>query len=157
VRIVAAAAAFAVLAGSAAAAGSVQAPPLAGTDVATGKRLSLADYGGRVVVVNVWGSWCGGCITEASALRRFAARHPRVVLLGIDAEDSRSAALAFERRYGLHHPSIFDPNDVLAHRLRVHGLPTTYFLNRQHRIVATIAGAGTLRRFESGLHAAFGR
>jgi thiol-disulfide isomerase/thioredoxin len=156
VRLVAGALVAAALAASAGAAAPRRAPPLSGADVVTGKPLSLADYKGRVVVVNVWGAWCGGCITEAPALRRFAERHPSIVLLGIDSEDSRAAARAFYRRYGLRHPSIFDPSDVLARRLRVHGLPTTYFLNRRHEIVATIAGTGTLAKFDRALHAAIG-
>jgi thiol-disulfide isomerase/thioredoxin len=156
VRVVALALAAASVAGSAFAAVPRQAPTLSGTDVVTGKPLSLADFAGRVVVVNVWGAWCGGCITEALALRRFAARHPKVVLLGIDSEDSRTAARSFSRRYGLRHPSIFDPKDVLARRLRVQGLPSTYFLNRRHQIVATVAGAGTLAKFERALRAAIG-
>jgi thiol-disulfide isomerase/thioredoxin len=139
------------------AAAALQAPPLAGTDVVTGKRLSLADYSGRVVVVNVWGAWCGGCITEAPAVARFVRRHPRVAVLGIDSEDSRSAARAFYRRYGLHHPSIFDPQGVLARRLGLQGLPTTLFLDRRHRVVARVVGAGTLPGFERALRVALGR
>jgi thiol-disulfide isomerase/thioredoxin len=155
VRAVAAAIVAAALTASALAAAPVrQAPPLSGTDVLSGRRISLGAYAGRPVVVNVWGAWCGGCIVEAPALRRFAALHPGVVLLGIDAEDSRAAARAFAHRYGLRHPSIFDPHDVLARRLRVRGLPTTYFLDRRHRIVATVAGTGTLAKFERGLRAA---
>jgi thiol-disulfide isomerase/thioredoxin len=136
---------------------SLQAPPLSGVDVVTGKRLSLDDYRGRVVVVNVWGAWCGGCITEAPDLARFVRRHPGVAMLGVDSEDSKAAARAFYRRYGLHHPSIFDPQGVLARRLRLHGLPTTLFLDPRHRIVATVVGAGTLPRFEGALRVALGR
>ena len=139
------------------AAASLQAPPLAGTDVITGKRLSLADYRGRVVVVNVWGAWCGGCITEAPDLARFVTRHPGVAVLGVDSEDSKAAARAFYRRFGLHHPSIFDPQGALAHRLGLQGLPTTLFLDRSHRVVATVVGAGTLAGFEGALRVALGR
>jgi thiol-disulfide isomerase/thioredoxin len=153
-RLVAAAVLASALAAPAGAARVRQAPPLAGRDAITDAPVSLADYRGRVVVINVWGTWCGGCITEAPALARFARAHPDVALLGIDAEDSRPAARAFYRRYGWRHPSIFDPQDVLARRLGAHGLPTTYFLDRRHRIVATIAGAGTFSRFERGLRAA---
>jgi thiol-disulfide isomerase/thioredoxin len=139
------------------AAAALQAPPLAGNDVVSGKRLSLADYSGRVVVVNVWGAWCGGCITEAPDLARFVRRHPGVAVLGIDSEDSRTAARAFYRRFGLHHPSIFDPKGVLARRLGLQGLPTTLFLDRRHRVVARVVGAGTLSRFEGALRVALGR
>jgi thiol-disulfide isomerase/thioredoxin len=138
------------------AAAALQVPMLAGVDVVSGKPLSLADYRGRPVVINVWGAWCGGCITEAPALARFTRLHPGVPLLGIDAEDSRTAARAFYRRYHLHHPSIFDPQGVLSRRLHLRGLPTTLFLDRRHRIVARVVGAGTLPRFERALRAALG-
>jgi thiol-disulfide isomerase/thioredoxin len=140
-----------------AAAAALQAPTLAGADVVSGKPLSLRDYRGRVVVVNVWGSWCGGCIAEAADLRRFVSRHPRIVVLGLDSEDSLSAARAFYRRHGLRHPSIFDPSGTLARRLRLQGLPTTLFLDRRHRIVARVTGAGTLAEFERALRVALGR
>ena len=144
------------LAAGAAAARSLQAPPLAGVDVITGKRLSLDDYEGRPVVVNVWGSWCGGCRTEARDLASFIRTHRKVPMLGIDSEDTKPAARAFYRRYGFHHPSIFDPGGALARRLGLTGLPTTLFLDRQHRIVATVVGAGTLSGFEGALRIALG-
>ena len=50
----------------------------------------------------------------------------------------------------MHFPSIFDPRDVLVHRLRGTGTPITYFLDRRHRIVAALYGAGTLAIFERG-------
>jgi len=139
------------------AAAALQAPPLAGTDLVSGKRVSLADYSGRVVVVNVWGAWCGGCITEAPDLARFVRRHPGIAVLGIDSEDSRTAAQAFYRRFGFHHPSIFDPKGVLARRLGLKGLPATLFLDSRHRVVATVVGAGRLSRFEGALRVALGR
>jgi thiol-disulfide isomerase/thioredoxin len=133
---------------------ALQAPQLSGTDVISGNRLSLADYAGRVVVVNVWGAWCGGCITEAPDLARFERRHPGLAVLGIDSEDSRTAARAFYRRFALRHPSIFDPSGALARRLGLVGLPVTLFLDRRHRVVDRVVGAGTLSRFERGLRVA---
>jgi thiol-disulfide isomerase/thioredoxin len=155
-RILVALAATLLLAASAPAARSPQAPPLAGVDLVSGKRVSLDDYRGRVVVVNVWGAWCGGCLLEARDLARFVLKHPGVAVLGIDSEDTRAAARAFYRRFGLHHPSIFDPRGVLARRLGLTGLPTTLFLDRRHRIVAKVVGAGTLTRFEGALRVAVG-
>ena len=142
------------LTAAAPAASTLQAPRLSGVDVITGKRISLDDYRGRPVVINVWASWCRGCRTEARDLADFARAHPRVPLLGIDSEDSKRAARAFFRRYGFRHPSIFDPNGALAIRLGLAGLPTTLFLDRRHRIVASVAGAGTLARFEAALRVA---
>ena len=124
-------------------------PPLAGTDPVTGKTVSLARWAGKPLLVNLWGSWCHPCRDEAAELRRFLARHPDSVL-GIDVEDSKQGARGFQQRYRIHFPSIYDPKDVLVHRLKATGTPSTYFLDRRHRIVAALYGAGTLAIFERG-------
>ncbi len=125
------------------------APTLAGVDPVTGRPVSLARWSGRPLLVNLWGSWCHPCRAEARELTRFLGRHPGSVL-GIDVEDSKAGARAFARRYGIRFPSIFDPNDRLVRRLGGVGTPTTYFLDRRHRIVAILYGAGTLGVFERG-------
>lgn len=129
--------------------GKKPAPVLAGVDPVSGKHVSLAQWSGHPVLVNLWGSWCHPCRDEAKELRAFLARHPGSVL-GIDVEDSKAGAKAFQRRYHVRFPSIFDPLDVLVNRLKAQGTPTTYFLDRKHRIVAALVGAGTLSLFERG-------
>jgi thiol-disulfide isomerase/thioredoxin len=131
------------------------APELAGIDSVTGKKVSLAQWKGRPVVINLWGSWCRPCRAEAKELRAFLARHPRS-LLGIDVEDSKAGAKAFQKRYRIRFPSIFDPQDVMVNRLKAFGTPSTYFLDRRHRIVAAVYGAGTLKLFERGWKLATG-
>jgi thiol-disulfide isomerase/thioredoxin len=135
--------------------GKKPAPALAGIDPVSGKRVSLTQWTGRPVLVNLWGSWCHPCRDEAKELRAFLVRHPRSVL-GIDVEDSKAGAKGFQRRYQVHFPSIFDPHDVLVLRLDAKGTPTTFFLDRKHRIVAALYGAGTLKLFERGWKLATG-
>jgi thiol-disulfide isomerase/thioredoxin len=131
------------------------APSLAGVDPVTGKKVSLALWKGRPVLVNLWGSWCHPCRDEAKELRAFLARHPGS-LLGIDVEDSKVGAKGFQQRYRIRFPSIFDPRDVLVNRLKAFGTPSTFFLDRRHRIVAALYGAGTLKVFERGWKIATG-
>jgi thiol-disulfide isomerase/thioredoxin len=135
--------------------GKKPAPALAGIDAIGGKRVSLAHWKGKPVLVNLWGSWCHPCRDEAKELRAFLAKHPGAVL-GIDVEDSKAGAKGFQQRYRVHFPSIFDPHDVLVTRLNAPGTPTTYFLDRRHRIVAALYGAGTLKLFERGWKLAAG-
>lgn len=144
----------AVSAATALAAGAPKAPPLSGVDPVTGKHVSLAAYGGRPVVVNVWASWCGGCRQEASALAAFVHSHPKLAVMGIDSMDTKAGARAFYRVYDIEYPSIFDPTGAIGAKLKVIGIPTTFFLDREHRIAATVAGAGTLARFNAALRAA---
>src|SRR5207247_1450076 len=132
-------------------------PFVHGTDPITGKQVSLAQFAGRPVVLNVWASWCAGCNQEAADLARFAARHPGAQVLGVDVQDTTAGARAFYRKWRWRHPSISDPLGSLSHRLAVTGLPTTFFLNRRHRVVGKILGAGSLAEFEQGLRRALRR
>jgi cytochrome c biogenesis protein CcmG, thiol:disulfide interchange protein DsbE len=133
------------------------APSLRGTDPITGKQVSLAQFAGRPVVLNVWASWCTGCNQEAADLARFAASHPGAQVLGVDTQDTTGGARAFYRKWHWHHPSIADPSGSLSAQLAVTGLPTTYFLDARHRVVGKIVGAGNLAEFEQGLRLALRR
>lgn len=130
------------------------APELSGTDPITGKKVALADFAGRPVVINVWADWCPGCRKEAPALRQLAEAHPELTVLGVDFQDTLSGARRFYDEFALSHPSIFDPGGKLGRRLGVVGMPTTIFLNRQHEIVARIVGETNLEGFEQGVEAA---
>ncbi|HLG08488.1 MAG TPA: TlpA disulfide reductase family protein [Gaiellaceae bacterium] len=127
-----------------------------GTDPVTGKRVSLADYTGKPVVINVWGSWCPGCAAEAEDLRRFAADHPEAQLIGIDLQDSKGSARAFYEQYGWRHPSISDPDGEISFSLGLQGTPSTFFLDAQHRVRTRIVGETDYAGFERGLEAALG-
>jgi thiol-disulfide isomerase/thioredoxin len=127
---------------------------IAGTDPVTGDHVSLADYPGKPIVLNVWGSWCVGCMAEARDLATFAREHSDVQTIGIDTQDTAAGARAFYRQYGWKHPSIADPNGRIAAKLALQGTPTTFFLDRRHHIVARIVGATDLAGFEHGLKSA---
>jgi thiol-disulfide isomerase/thioredoxin len=127
---------------------------LTGTSPVTGQRVSLADFAGKPIVLNVWGSWCTGCRAEARDIATFANAHPEVQVVGVDSTDSRGGARAFYREYGWHHPSIEDRSGALAAKLGVTGFPTTFFLDRKHDIVTQIIGATNRAGFERGLKAA---
>jgi thiol-disulfide isomerase/thioredoxin len=133
------------------------APALHGRDPITGKQVGLAQFAGRAVVLNVWASWCTGCNQEAADLARFAAAHPGAQVLGVDTQDTTGGARAFYRKWHWGHPSIADPSGSLSAQLAVTGLPTTYFLDRQHRVVAKVVGAGNLAEFDQGLRLALRR
>jgi len=142
--------ACAVLALSASAA-EARKPPIAGRDVLTGQRVGLAQFGGKPVFVNVWGSWCFGCTAEASTLARFARTHRRqVAFLGIDTEDSKQGARAFYKRFDTDYPSIWDPRGVLAGAWS-RGTPTTLVFDRRHVLVTRIEGSASLAELNAAL------
>lgn len=116
-----------------------------GADPVTGEPVSLGDYFGKPVVINVWGSWCPGCSAEAEDLRRFADDHPDVQVLGIDLQDTKDAAKAFYERWRWTHPSVFDPDGEISFSLGLQGTPSTFFLDRKHRMVSRIVGETDMR------------
>jgi thiol-disulfide isomerase/thioredoxin len=120
--------------------------PVSGTTI-DGAPLALSDYAGKVVVVNVWGSWCAPCRAEAPMLAH-AARDlsgKDVAFLGIDSRDpSESAARAFVRRFDVPYPSIYDQkgSTLLAFRgtLAPNSIPSTVVIDRQGRVAASVLG-----------------
>ncbi|RKN53334.1 TlpA family protein disulfide reductase, partial [Streptomyces klenkii] len=91
------------------------APDLTGETV-DGEPLSLSDYRGQVVVLNIWGSWCPPCIAEADNFVRVAndTADQGVQFVGINTRDrSRENAVAFEDNHDVPYPSLYDPDGRL--------------------------------------------
>lgn len=130
------------------------APAFDGIDPVTGEKVALKSFKGKPVVINIWASWCPGCNDEAADLAKLAESHPEAQVIGIDFQDTKSGARSFYRRWDWMHPSVFDPSGSLTALYGLVGLPTTVFLDAEHRIVARIVGAGTLADFEAGLRRA---
>jgi len=112
-----------------------------------GRRVSLSDFKGKVVLLDVWGSWCAPCRAEApmlaDAARDLADRG--VVFLGIDSRDpSTAAARAFVRRFQVPYPSIYDQrgSTLLSFRgtLTPNSVPSTVVVDRQGRVAASVLG-----------------
>jgi thiol-disulfide isomerase/thioredoxin len=129
-------------------------PPITGRDVETGKTVSLRQFAGRPVLVNIWGSWCGPCNREAPLLAAFARAHrAQIAVLGIDVTDSRAGVRAWYRRYGRAYPSIWDPHALLAGYWS-RGTPTTLVFDRKHRLVRALEGAVTKAQLDAALRRA---
>ncbi len=121
---------------------------LSGPDLVDPARtLSLDDptgpFAGRVVVVNVWGQWCGPCRAEVGQLQRVsdATRALGVAFLGIDVRDTnRQAAQDFVNDRHVTFPSIYDPamRTLIAFggQYPTTVIPSTLVLDRQHRVAA---------------------
>ncbi|WP_083889760.1 TlpA disulfide reductase family protein [Nocardia pneumoniae] len=117
---------------------------LAGPDLMTaGKTASVEDYPGKVVVLNLWGQWCGPCRAEAPALEKVyeATKDKGVAFLGINVRDpqqDKAQDFVVDNKVG--YPSIYDPSMrtllALGGNFPTSVIPTTLVLDRQHRVAA---------------------
>jgi len=105
--------------------------------------VSLDDFAGKVVVINVWGQWCGPCRTEIAQLQKVyeATSAKGVEFLGIDVRDNnRDAARDFIVDHKVTFPSIYDPpmRTMIAFggKYPTTVIPSTVVLDRQHRVAA---------------------
>ncbi|KGI66721.1 TlpA family protein disulfide reductase [Mycolicibacterium rufum] len=118
--------------------------PISGPDLMdTDKTLSLESFRDKVVVLNVWGQWCGPCRTEITQLEQVyrATRDRGVAFLGIDVRDNNiDAARDFVIDRGVTFPSIYDPamRTLIAFggRYPTTVIPSTVVLDRRHRVAA---------------------
>lgn len=120
------------------------APTLKGKNL-DGKDLTTAGSRGKVVVVNVWGSWCAPCRHEAPALVTAAQRTKDVaVFYGINTRDlDRAPAKAFDRAFKVTYPSFYDPDGSLLLDFTVlppKAIPSTVVIDRDGRVAGRFLG-----------------
>lgn len=120
-------------------------PKMSG-DLLTGGRYDVSEARGQVVVVNFWGSWCAPCRAEADDLEATyqATKASGVTFLGVNVQDSRDKAIAFEQGRATY-PSIFDPSSRQALNFDIppNTTPATVVLDRDGRIAVVIRRAVT--------------
>ncbi|UPZ30607.1 TlpA family protein disulfide reductase [Streptomyces sp. LRE541] len=120
-----------------------QAPELSGRTI-DGKQLDVADYKGKIVVLNVWGSWCGPCRLEAKNFVKVSEdlKDRGVQFVGINTRDtSTTPAIAFEKAHGVEYPSLYDPTGKLMLRfekgtLNPQTIPSTLVLDRDGKVAS---------------------
>ncbi|GAA2231251.1 MULTISPECIES: TlpA family protein disulfide reductase [Kitasatospora] len=119
------------------------APEISGKTL-DGGNASLADFKGKVVVLNIWGSWCGPCRAEAAGLQAVSQKYKDkgVQFLGINTRDTDpSLAVRFEQNFGVTYPSIYDPEGTQILKfpkgsLNPQSIPTTIIVDREGRLAA---------------------
>ncbi|MBU3868715.1 TlpA family protein disulfide reductase [Streptomyces sp. 4503] len=126
-----------------------KAPSLKGSRLGGGS-LTLSDYRGKVVVINIWGSWCSPCRAEVPNLLKVAGDlKDEVQFLGINTRDiSQAPALAFEGNFKVNYPSWYDPigKKILQFpkgSLNPKLIPSTIVLDKKGRIAARALKAVT--------------
>lgn len=122
-----------------------------------GSQRHSADLQGQTLVVNFWASWCQPCREEMPELQRVwqAYRDQGVVFVGVVLKgDDQNAAQAFLREAGIAYPNGQDDEGTLATNFHVVGLPNTFILSQEGRLVHRFIGPVTAARLRQRLEQA---
>lgn len=110
-----------------------------------GRKVSLSDFKGKVVMLEFWATWCTPCKASAPFLEALHQRYKDqgFVLLGIslDREDALEKVKAFVDVYGLHYPNLMDSSKKVGRLYRIRGIPSLFLIDRDHKIVMKHTGA----------------
>ena len=121
----------------------VPAPPESFQDL-DGAPVRLADFGGRVVVLNFWATWCAPCIREMPSLDRLQTALEdeglNVVAVSIDRNGAKVVA-PFAEKLGLVRLGLYlDPKSAFARAFGLSGLPATFLIDAEGRLVGGMNG-----------------
>lgn len=109
---------------------------------AQGGVMTLERFEGRVVLLNLWATWCAPCVREMPSLDRLAADQPALAVVPVSMDLQAPSAARFLERHGLAHlPLYHDPSGQLMRRLGAHGLPASFVIDRKGRVAAVVRGS----------------
>lgn len=124
-----------------------------------GNRYNLATHRGNWVVVNFWATWCRPCVKEMPELSMLDATHEHIEVLGLAYDDSEPQQIrAFLRKHPVAYPiAIVDAYDPPRSFAIPRGLPTTYLISPEGKMVRKFMGPVDARDLEDAIAAAGGR
>jgi thiol-disulfide isomerase/thioredoxin len=119
------------------------APPMGFTDL-DGKELTLEQFKGKVVVLNLWATWCVPCIKEMPSLERLSAKlkDKGVAVMSISQDRGGAKQVApFLEKQGLKTlPVYLDPKGAVLRAIGARGLPTTLVIDKEGREIGRLEG-----------------
>jgi peroxiredoxin len=118
-----------------------------------GAPVSLAAYRGKIVVMNLWASWCPPCRAEMPDLERFESQYRSrgVVVIGVNQGESAQRASAFASALRIHFPIWLDSDQQYGRVFTALGLPTTVVIGRDGNVVKGFDGALTIDQMHAAV------
>ncbi|MEJ2430050.1 MAG: TlpA disulfide reductase family protein [Deltaproteobacteria bacterium] len=108
-----------------------------------GKEVSLSDQRGKVLLVNVWATWCPPCRREMPSMQRlykkFKGKNFEILAVSIDSE-GRKAVEPFMRKMNLTFPALLDPGETIRSLYGITGVPESFIIDQQGILVEKIIG-----------------
>jgi len=110
----------------------------------TGQTVELSNLRGKLVLVNLWATWCEPCLREMPSLERLQSRlGERIAVLAVSEDRGGNKAVEpFIAKLGLKSLKIYiDPKSEVGHALGVRGLPTSFVIDRDGKVIGRVEGA----------------
>lgn len=109
----------------------------------SGGNITLSSLRGNPVVLNFWASWCPPCREEAPTLEKIwqVYKDKDVTFIGVNIQDREADARAYIEEFGITYPNGPDIGGRITIDYGVSGIPVTFFVNREGRIVSRWVGA----------------
>jgi cytochrome c biogenesis protein CcmG, thiol:disulfide interchange protein DsbE len=108
-----------------------------------GKNINLADYKGKVVILDFWATWCGPCRRGVPDLVSIQKNYgDKVVIIGISLDDDRTKKdiLPFMKEYGVNYPVVYGNSEVVINYGNIRAIPTSFIIDQNGNIVDKYVG-----------------
>lgn len=116
----------------------------------SGKAVSLADYRGKIVVLNFWASWCAPCMREMPNLERLNQdyKHEGIQVLGVAVVSNSNDIPGKVALTGVTYPILIGDKDLIAQYGSFSDLPTTFIIDENGRILRQLSGSNSFKALE---------
>lgn len=107
-----------------------------------GREISPSDFGGKVLVLNFWASWCQPCVEETPSLNDFARKYASqgVVVVGVSVDRNEKLYRNFIRRNGVAFQTARDPDSNISASYGTYKVPETYIIDKSGKVVQKVIG-----------------
>ncbi|HUA83128.1 MAG TPA: TlpA disulfide reductase family protein [Bryobacteraceae bacterium] len=105
-----------------------------------GKTITRSDFGGKLLVLNFWASWCPPCVAETPSLEQFAKEFaPQgVVVVGVSSDTNADRYHQFIKRYGISFETAMDPSADISASYGTFQIPETYIIDRNGKVLEKV-------------------
>jgi len=123
-----------------------------------GKMVSLADFKGQVVLLNIWATWCGPCVEEMPSMEKLhqELKDEKLVILAVSIDESGATVVSpFMEKHRLTFPALIDSAGTINSLYRTTGVPESFIIDKNGKILEEVIGprdwaaAGVIRYFRS--------
>lgn len=108
-----------------------------------GKMVSLSDYKGKVVLINIWATWCPSCVDEMPSMeklyQKFKGENFEILAVSIDTLGLK-AVIPFMKKYKLTFPGLIDPAGTIRISYRTTGIPESFIIGKDGILIKKIIG-----------------